>query len=73
MKHYADDPGIPFRALWLYIIQYELTPGTSELDLKCVTRVDEQDVLVAIMLEDITEEQVFKVIQRGLNTSSAHA
>jgi len=68
MKHYADDPSDPFRALWLYIIQHELTPEQAKLDLQ--KRYESRDeqwgwVLVAIMLDDITEEQAFKAILTG--------
>ncbi|MBW3694210.1 lipoprotein NlpI [Vibrio sp. T187] len=67
-KHYSDDPSDPFRALWSYIIQYELEPEQAKLDLQA--RYAERDeswgwVLVAIMLEDITEEQAFKAILAG--------
>ncbi len=52
MKHYTDDPSDPFRALWLYIIQHELTPEQAKLDLQ--KRYESRDeqwgwVLVAIM------------------------
>ncbi|WP_394247743.1 lipoprotein NlpI [Vibrio profundi] len=68
MKHYADDPSDPFRALWSYIIQFELDPVQAKADLE--SRYLERDeswgwVLIAIMLEDITEEQAFKAILTG--------
>lgn len=68
MKHYSDDPSDPFRALWSYIIQYELAPEQATLDLQA--RYLERDeswgwVLVAIMLKDISEEQAFKAILAG--------
>lgn len=68
MKHYNDDPSDPFRALWLYVIQSELTPEQAKQDLE--QRYGARDeqwgwVLVAIMLGDITEEQAFKAILSG--------
>ncbi len=66
--HYAHDPSDPFRALWLYIIQYEINPDTAKADL--VKRYEDKTddwgwVLVGIMLDDITEEQAFKAVLSG--------
>jgi lipoprotein NlpI len=68
LKHYNDDPSDPFRALWLYIIQSELTPEQALKDLQ--SRYQDRDeqwgwVLVAIMLDEISEEQAFKAILSG--------
>ncbi|MEZ8105019.1 lipoprotein NlpI [Vibrio cortegadensis] len=64
-KHYQDDPSDPFRALWLYIIQYELDPIEAQQAL--LARYESKDeswgwVLVALTLDKITEEQEFKAV-----------
>lgn len=61
--HYADEPSDPFRALWLYIIEKEKSPELSLANLK--QRYEGRNnewgwVLVAIMLDEITEEEAFK-------------
>ncbi|PMH41191.1 lipoprotein NlpI [Vibrio sp. 10N.286.49.B3] len=64
-NRYSDDP---FNALWLYIIQSEIDPIAAENDLltKYENRSDDWGwVLVAIMLEDISEQQAFKAILQG--------
>lgn len=67
-SHYNDDPGDPFRALWLYIIEREKSSEKAFADLKL--RYDDRNdewgwVLVAIMLNEITEQQTFKAVLDG--------
>ncbi|CAH8205260.1 lipoprotein NlpI [Vibrio aestuarianus] len=66
--HYQQDPSDPFRALWLYIIQSEVDSATARSDL--LNRYQERDeqwgwVLVALTLDEISEEQAFKAILNG--------
>ncbi len=63
-KHFQMNPSDPFSALWRYIIQMELDPekATSELSDQFKNHNDDWGwVLVAMMLDEITEEQLFKV------------
>ncbi|WP_375751185.1 lipoprotein NlpI [Vibrio sp. HN007] len=64
-EHYKDDPSDPFRALWLYIVERELDPIIARDKLASRYRNHNEEwgwVLVAIMLNDITEEQAFKAV-----------
>lgn len=64
-KHYKDNPDDPFRALWLYIIEQEQDPqlARANLEARYEKRTDEWGwMLVAVMLKDVTEPQVFKAI-----------
>jgi lipoprotein NlpI len=64
--HYAEDPEDPFRALWLYIIEFEISPEKARKELLDHYQVQNDDswgwLLVGMMLDEIPEEQVFKVI-----------
>lgn len=64
-KHYHDDPSDPFRALWLYIIEAEIDPVVAKKDLLERYRQRSEEwgwVLVALMAEQVSEEQAFKAI-----------
>ncbi|MFH4664575.1 lipoprotein NlpI [Vibrio cidicii] len=64
-KHYRDDPSDPFRALWLYIIEAEIDPVVAKKDLLERYRQRSEEwgwVLVALMAEQVSEEQAFKAI-----------
>lgn len=64
-KHYHDDPSDPFRALWLYIIEAEIDPVVAKNDLLERYRQRSEEwgwVLVALMAEQVSEEQAFKAI-----------
>jgi len=66
--HFKDNQDDPFRALWLYIIERENTPKVahSNLKLRYESRGDEWGwVLVAIMLNDISEEDAFRAVLEG--------
>ncbi|WP_158107742.1 lipoprotein NlpI [Vibrio furnissii] len=75
-NHYLQDPSDPFRALWLYIIQSELHPAQARQDL--MTRYQQHDeqwgwVLVALMLNQVSEEQAFKAVLAATRDNSALA
>jgi lipoprotein NlpI len=75
-KHYLDDPEDPFRALWLYIIESEQDPeGAREHLLERYQQRTEQWgwVLVAIMLNDVSEEVAFKAVLDGTRDNSVLA
>ncbi|MFV0447788.1 MAG: lipoprotein NlpI [Vibrio sp.] len=69
-KHYQMDPNDPFRALWRYIIKMELDPqaATTELSEQFKSYSDKASdqewgwLLAAMMLDEISEEQLFKVV-----------
>lgn len=66
--HYLDNPEDPFRALWLYIIEREIDPVKAEENLRARYADKNQGwgwVLVAIMLDDVSEEQAFKAVLNG--------
>lgn len=67
-EHYQEDPSDAFRALWLYIIQHEIDPVVARNEL--AARYQQKDeqwgwVLVALLLDDISEENAFKAILSG--------
>lgn len=75
-KHYQQDPSDPFRALWFYIIQSEQYPEQARQDL--MARYQQHDeqwgwVLVALMLNEVSEEQAFKAVLGGTRDNSALA
>ncbi|WCE29162.1 lipoprotein NlpI [Vibrio sp. SCSIO 43137] len=64
-KHYSDNPEDPFRSLWLYIIEFEgnQEKARAKLEKNYKERSDEWGwVLVAAMLEDISEPELFNNI-----------
>ncbi len=64
-KHYQEDPSDPFRALWLYIIKSEVEPEAAREELMASYSQRDEDwgwVLVAITLNEVSEEQAFKAI-----------
>ncbi|MDV7106112.1 lipoprotein NlpI [Vibrio sp. TH_r3] len=66
--HYDSNPDDPFRVLWLYIIERELTPLEAEQNLKMRYANKNQNwgwILVAIMLDEVSEEQAFKAVLKG--------
>jgi lipoprotein NlpI len=67
-KHYLDEPEDPFRVLWLYIVEREQDPQGAEQRLmeRYQQRTEEWGwVLVAIMLNDVSEEMAFKAVLDG--------
>lgn len=67
-KHYLDDSQDPFRALWLYVIELEIDPVAAANKLK--QRYDDRGdrwgwLMVAVMLEEVSEEQAYKAIIDG--------
>lgn len=66
--HYQAQPEDPFRALWLYIIEYDINAITAEANLRNRYNQKSEDwgwFLVGIMLNEVTEEQVFKAVLSG--------
>lgn len=66
--HYLDNPDDPFRALWLYIIEREVDDVKAMENLKVRYENRSQEwswVLVAIMLNEVSEEQAFKAVLSG--------
>lgn len=64
-KHYQMDPNDPFRALWRYIIKMDLDPNSAKAELSQQFKSHNEEwgwLLVAMMLDEISEEQLFKVI-----------
>lgn len=64
-KHYQMDPNDPFRALWRYIIKMDLDPNAAKAELSQQFKSHNEEwgwLLVAMMLDEISEEQLFKVI-----------
>jgi lipoprotein NlpI len=64
-KHYQMDPNDPFRALWRYIIKMDLDPNSAKAELSQQFKSPNEEwgwLLVAMMLDEISEEQLFKVI-----------
>ncbi|WP_165310372.1 lipoprotein NlpI [Vibrio ziniensis] len=64
-KHYQMDPNDPFRALWRYIIKMDLDPKAAKIELteQLKSHNDEWGwLLVAMMLDEISEEQLFKAV-----------
>lgn len=64
-KHYQMDPNDPFRALWRYIIKMDLDPNAAKTELSQQFKSHNEEwgwLLVAMMLDEISEEQLFKVI-----------
>lgn len=63
LVHYNDAPEDPFRALWLYIVEREIDSVKAEVDLikRYQARNDDWGWnLVAIMLNETSEETIFK-------------
>lgn len=74
--HYKDDPSDPFRALWLYIVERELDPVIARDKLASRYRDHNEEwgwVLVAIMLNDISEEQAFKAVLKDTRDNAVLA
>ncbi|NLS12720.1 lipoprotein NlpI [Vibrio sp. SM6] len=66
--HFVQDEQDPFRALWLYIIEAKDQPEQARKDLlELYQHKDEQWgwVLVAMMLDEVTEEDAFRAIIAG--------
>ncbi|MGY5708372.1 lipoprotein NlpI [Vibrio cincinnatiensis] len=75
-QHYQQDPSDPFRALWLYIIQSELNPEQAREAL--ASRYQQHDeqwgwVMVGLMLDNISEEQLFKILLNNTRDNTALA
>ncbi len=65
LKQYQQNPQDPFSALWLYIIQSDINPQQARHEL--LSRYAKRDnqwgwVLVAITLNEISDEQAFNII-----------
>ncbi|CCN68568.1 Lipoprotein nlpI [Vibrio nigripulchritudo SFn118] len=68
--HYDDDPEDPFRALWLYLIEREVDAEAAKE--KLMTRYEQRSerwgwLMVALMLEQISEERALKAIVSATN------
>lgn len=64
-KHYQMDPNDPFRVIWRYIIKTDIAPeqAKQELSEQFQDHNDEWGwALVALMLNKVSEEQLFKAI-----------
>ncbi|PJC86143.1 lipoprotein NlpI [Vibrio sp. HA2012] len=75
-KHYMDEPADPFRALWLYIIEREVSPESALLHLQERYQHKTEKwgwVLVAIMLNDVSDELAFKAVLNGTRDNTVLA
>ncbi len=68
--HYNDDPDDPFRALWLYLIEREINADVAKE--KLLNRYDKRSerwgwLMVALMLDQISEERALKAIVNATN------
>ncbi|WP_099610638.1 lipoprotein NlpI [Vibrio fujianensis] len=75
-QHYQQDPDDPFRALWQYIIYSELNPEQARDEL--ATRYQQHDeqwgwVMVGLMLDKVSEEQLFKILLNNTRDNTALA
>ncbi|MBY6197190.1 lipoprotein NlpI [Vibrio hangzhouensis] len=64
-RYYQESPSDPYRALWLYIISREAGPIDAAIALEKRYQGRNNDwgwILVALMLDKVTEEQAFKAI-----------
>lgn len=64
-RYYQENPSDPYRALWLYIISREAGPLDAAITLEKRYQSRNNDwgwILVALMLDKVTEEQAFKAI-----------
>ncbi|GAL19662.1 lipoprotein nlpI precursor [Vibrio maritimus] len=64
-RYYQEDPSDPYRALWLYIISREASPSEAAINLNKQYLSRNKDwgwILVALMLDQISEEQAFQAI-----------
>ncbi len=71
--HYKMDPSDPFRALWRYIIKMDVNPEQATSDLKEQFKSHDDKwgwVLVAAMLNEISEEQLFKTVLSSTRDNS---
>ena len=69
-SHYNDDPDDPFRALWLYLIEREIDADVAKE--KLLNRYDKRSerwgwLMVALMLDQISEERALKAIVNATN------
>ncbi len=69
-KHYIDDPDDPFRALWLYLIEREINDEAARQNL--LSRYEKRSdrwgwLMVALMLDKISEERALKAIVSATN------
>ncbi|MGV2987390.1 lipoprotein NlpI [Vibrio sp. E150_011] len=65
MTYYQEAPSDPYRALWLYIISREVGPVDAGIALEKRYQSRNNDwgwILVALMLDKVTEEQAFKAV-----------
>ncbi|MEF1253785.1 lipoprotein NlpI [Vibrio sp. M260112] len=75
-KHYDEDPGDPFRALWRYIIKQEKQPDVAREELLKVYQTRDEQwgwVLVAITLGEVSEDLAFKAILAGTRDNTVLA
>ncbi|MGR5176689.1 lipoprotein NlpI [Vibrio mediterranei] len=64
-RYYQENPNDPYRALWLYIISREAGPLDAAITLEKRYQSRNNDwgwILVALMLDKVSEEQAFKAI-----------
>lgn len=74
--YYQLDPNDPFRLLWVYLIEYEQDPNAAYQKLWAhYQQKDEQWgwVLVGLMLDELSEEQAFKIILSGTRENGSLA
>ncbi|MCJ2375823.1 lipoprotein NlpI [Vibrio sp. ZSDZ34] len=66
--YYKENPTDPYRALWLYIISREVGPMEASITLEKRYQARNDDwgwILVALTLNNITEEEAFKAVLAG--------
>jgi len=64
-RYYQEEPSDPYRALWLYIISREASPSEAAINLNKQYLSRNKDwgwILVALMLDQVSEEQAFQAI-----------
>lgn len=64
-RYYQENPSDPYRALWLYIISREAGPLDAAIALEKRYQARNNDwgwILVALMLDKVSEEQAFQAI-----------
>lgn len=76
LAHYQNDPGDPFRTLWLFIIESEMDQQAAleSLAQRYEKRTDDWNwVLAGIMLGKISEETAFDLATQGTSNNTLMA
>jgi lipoprotein NlpI len=71
-RHFNLNKDDPFRALWMYIIDHDIDPDRARLQLEQLYAQRNDDwawLLVAIMLDDISDEELFKLAAKDAKTN----